>query len=158
MSRNEELKELMLKVLGRLNAPRAVAGNPEGMKQEAEFLCNSIIKLAPSRDYRDWFADFELEVFNNLETRTWPTAKEISKAAKTISQRRPQFKELVRPLTPEGYKPDPLKINAARIKAGQPVCQSYIVGSQSDLLLRKGLVDEYDLDPYREAMLHRNYD
>ena len=58
MSRNEELKQLMLKMLGRLNAPRAVSGNPELMKEEAEFLCDAITKLAPTRGYVDWWKDF----------------------------------------------------------------------------------------------------
>jgi len=153
MSRNEELKQLMLKMLGRLNAPRAVSGNPEAMKEEAEYLCGAIIKLAPTRGYVDWWEDFSDAVFDNLETRSWPTKKDLSTAAKKIAPKRPEFRDLT---GDKSYQPDPLKINAARIKAGQPVCQSYIVGSQSDLLLRKGLVDEYDLDPYREAMLHRN--
>ena len=47
--RNNELKEKTLKMLGRLNAPRAVQNNDENMKSEAEFLCNQIIKLAPQK-------------------------------------------------------------------------------------------------------------
>ena len=35
--RNNELKEKLLKMLGRLNAPRAVQNNDENMKSEAEF-------------------------------------------------------------------------------------------------------------------------
>lgn len=152
MSRNEELKQLMLKMLGRLNAPRAVSGNPELMKEEAEFLCDAITKLAPTRGYVDWWKDFSDAVFDNLETRSWPTKKDLSTAAKKIAPRRPEFRDLT---GDDKYVPDPYKINAARIKAGQAVCQSYIVGKQADILLRKGMVDEYDLDPYREAMLHR---
>lgn len=150
--RNDELRNSTMKMLARLNAPRAVAGNSEAMKQEAEFLCNSVIKLAPSRGYGDWFADFELEVFNNLETRTWPTSKEISKAAKTIAPRRPEFNELVHPMTSEGYKPDTFKINAARIKNYQPVCEKYIVGSEAEHMIRKGYIDENDLQPYKEYL------
>ena len=108
--RNNELKEKMLNLLGRLNAPRAVQGNSENMKSEAEFLCNQIIKLAPSQNYSDWFVDFEENLLSNLETRTWPTAKEISKAAKTIAPKRPEFRELA----PEQYQPNELKINAKR--------------------------------------------
>ena len=80
--RNNELKEKTLKMLGRLNAPRAVQNNDENMKSEADFLCNQIIKLAPSKNYIEWFQDFEQNILSNLETRTWPTAKEISKSAK----------------------------------------------------------------------------
>ena len=150
--RNEELKEMFLSMLGRLNAPRAITNNSEGMKKEAEFLCNAIIKLAPSRGYKEWFDDFELEVFNNLETRTWPTMKEMKKAAKTIAPRRPEFDLLVHPSGFEKYEPDPLKINAARIKNHQPVCEKYVQGAHAEKMLRKGLITEDDLQPYQEAL------
>lgn len=150
--RNDELRNLVMKLLARLNAPRAVAGNTEAMKAEAEFLCNAVIKLAPSRGYVDWFGDFELEVFNNLETRSWPTAKELNKAAKTIAPKRPEFNVLVHPMGQEGYKPDPYKINAARIKNYQPVCEKYIVGSEAEKMIRKGLITEQDLQPYKEYL------
>ncbi|MGI9398015.1 MAG: hypothetical protein ACR2OQ_01775 [Paracoccaceae bacterium] len=152
--RNDELKNLTMKMLARLNAPRAVAGNTEAMKQEAEFLCNSVIKLGPSRGYVDWFAEFELEVFNNLETRTWPTAKEINKSAKTIAPRRPEFNLLVHPMGQEKYEPDPYKINAARIKNHQPVCEKYVQGSHAEKMIRKGLVTEDDLQPYQESLTY----
>ena len=146
--RNSELKEKMLNLLGRLNAPRAVQGNNESMKNEAEFLCDKIIKLAPSKAYTDWFKDFEETLLSNLETRTWPTAKEISKAAKEISPKRQEFKEL----PPEKYQPNDLKINANRINNGEPVAESYIMGQLADQMVRAGLVAEKQLEPYKEYL------
>jgi len=146
--RNEELKTKTLKMLGRLNAPRAVQNNDESMKSEAEFLCNQIIKLAPSQNYTQWFIDFETTLLSNLETRTWPTAKEISKAAKIIAPKRPEFKEL----SSENYQPNELKINAERIKNGQDVGENYIMGAMAEQMVKAGLVAEKQLEPYKEYL------
>jgi len=146
--RNDELKEKTLKMLGRLNAPRAVQNNDENMKSEAEFLCNQIIKLAPSKNYNEWFQDFEENLLSNLETRTWPTAKEISKSARAIAPKRPEFKEL----EPEKYQPNELKINANRINNNEPVGENYIMGAMAEQMVRAGLVAEKQLEPYKEYL------
>tara|TARA_B100000927_G_C16438294_1_gene458601 strand:+ start:522 stop:983 length:462 start_codon:yes stop_codon:yes gene_type:complete len=146
--RNNELKEKMLNLLGRLNAPRAVQGNSESMKSEAEFLCDKIIKLAPNKGYLDWFNHFEETLLSNLETRTWPTAKEISKAAKEIAPKRPEFQEL----PTEKYEPNELKINANRINNGEPVGENYVFGSLAEQMVRAGLVAEKQLEPYKEYL------
>tara|TARA_Y100000004_G_scaffold136538_1_gene154650 strand:- start:669 stop:1130 length:462 start_codon:yes stop_codon:yes gene_type:complete len=146
--RNDELKEKTLKMLGRLNAPRAVQNNDENMKSEAEFLCNQIIKLAPSRNYNEWFKDFEENLLSNLETRTWPTAKEISKSAKAIAPKRPEFREL----EPEKYQPNELKINANRINNNEPVGENYIMGAMAEQMVRAGLVAEKQLEPYKQYL------
>lgn len=146
--RNEELKTKTLKMLGRLNAPRSVQNNNENMKSEAEFLCNQILKLAPSKNYSQWFSDFEENLLSNLETRTWPTAKEISRSAKFIAPKRPEFREL----NPEKYQPNEFKINAERIKNGEPVGESYIMGAMAEQMVRVGLVAEKQLEPYKEYL------
>jgi len=146
--RKEELKVFTLKLLGRLNAPRAVQNNDENMKSEAEFLCGQIIKLAPSQNYRQWFEDFEQNLLSNLETRTWPTAKEISKSAKAIAPKRPEFREL----EPEKYEPNELKINANRINNNEPVGENYIMGAMAEQMVRAGLVAEKQLEPYKEYL------
>jgi len=146
--RNNELKEKTLKMLGRLNAPRAVQNNDENMKSEAEFLCNQIIKLAPSKNYNEWFKDFEENLLSNLETRTWPTAKEISKSAKAIAPKRPEFREL----EPEKYEPNELKINADRINNNEPVGENYVMGAMAEQMVRAGLVAEKQLEPYKEYL------
>ena len=146
--RNNELKEKTLKMLGRLNAPRAVQNNDENMKNEAEFLCNQIIKLAPTKNYNEWFQDFEENLLSNLETRTWPTAKEISKSAKAIAPKRPEFREL----EPEKYQPNELKINANRINNNEPVGENYIMRAMAEQMVRAGLVAEKQLEPYKQYL------
>lgn len=152
--RNNELKEKMLNLLGRLNAPRAVQGNSESMKSEAEFLCDKIIKLAPTKGYIDWFKDFEESLLSNLETRTWPTAKEISRAAKEIAPKRQEFLEL----PPEKYQPNELKINAKRIQKGEPVGESYVMGALAEQMVRAGLVEPSQLEPYKKYLKENKND
>ena len=124
------------------------------MKSEAEFLCNQIIKLAPGKNYNEWFIDFEQNLLSNLETRTWPTAKEISKSAKAIAPKRPEFREL----NPEKYQPNELKINANRINNGEPVGESYITGTLAEQMVRVGLVQEPQLQPYKEYLKNMKKD
>ncbi len=147
--RNDELRNLTMKVLARLNAPRAVSGDTDAMKSEAEFLVKRIIGLAPGKGYTIWFKDFEEQLLGNLETRSWPTAKEISRAAKEIAPKRPELRDLT---GDNIYKPDPLKINAKRIKNGEAVDENYINGKLADQMVRMGLVQEHDLQPYKEYL------
>ena len=105
--------------------------------------------MAPSRQYTEWFSDFEEALLGNLETRTWPTAKEISKAAKDIAPKRP---EIIDYTQQEKYQPDELKINANRIISGQQVGENYIVGTMADQMVRTGLVTQEQLQPYREYL------
>jgi hypothetical protein len=148
MMREQDINILTNKMLARLNAPRAVAGNPEAMKDEALFLCKTINNLAPSKNYKEWFNDFEEAVLGNLETRTWPTIKELKKAAKQIAPLKPHFTDLT---GDNIWKLDPLKIAAKRIKNLEGVEETYVTGSGKQKLLRMGLIVEEDLNPYLEA-------
>tara|TARA_B100000035_G_scaffold253271_1_gene222640 strand:- start:184 stop:657 length:474 start_codon:yes stop_codon:yes gene_type:complete len=147
--RNDELRNNTMKLLARLNAPRAVQGNTDALKTEAQFLVDRVIKLAPSRQYTDWFVDFEEALLTNLESRTWPTAKEISKAAKDIAPKRPEIRDDTQP---KGYEPDELKINAKRIHNKEEVGENYIFGTMAEQMVRKGLVTQEQLQPYREYL------
>jgi len=147
--RNDELRNNTMKLLARLNAPRAVQGNTDAMKTEAQFLVDRVIKLAPSRQYTDWFVDFEEALLTNLESRTWPTAKEISKAAKDIAPKRPEIRDDTQP---KGYEPNELKINAKRIQNKEEVGENYIYGAMADQMVRTGLVTQEQLQPYREYL------
>ena len=75
--------------------------------------------------------------------------KRNAQAAKQIAPRRPEFRDLT---GDNKYQPDPYKINAGRIKRGEPVDEHYINGTEARKLLNKGLVTEADLQPYKEAL------
>ena len=83
-----------------------------------------------------------------METRTWPTAKEISKSAKAIAPKRPEFREL----EPEKYQPNELKINANRINNNEPVGENYVMGAMAEQMVRAGLVAEKQLEPYKQYL------
>ena len=88
-------------------------------------------------------------MLTNLESRTWPTAKEISKAAKDIAPKRPEIRDDTQP---KGYEPNELKINAKRIQNKEEVGENYIYGAMADQMVRKGLVTQEQLQPYREYL------
>ena len=146
--RNDTLKNLTMKLLARLNAPRAVVGNEDATKDEALFIIKKVQNLAPTKDYTEWFEAFKEELLNNLETRSWPTGKHMSNAARAIAPKRPQFRDD----TAEKYRPDPLKINANRIKNKEDVGDNYITGTMADQMLRLGLISEDDLIPYKKYL------
>ena len=150
--REQEINTMTTKLLARLNPPRAISSNAEGIKSEAELLCKTINKMAPSREYQQWFDLFEEAVLSNLETRTWPTIKELKKAAKEIAPKRPEFRDLT---NEPAWHPDLYKINAQRIKNMEPVGEEWISGKKSEQLISRGLIEQTDLDPYRSYLAYR---
>ena len=147
--REEQLQELTLKLLSRLNPPRAIIGQAKAIKDEASFLSKCISRHAPSRGLTDWFEEFEEAVLGNLETRTWPTAKELSKAAREIRKSKPVFADH----NGEGeWLLNPVTINAKRIQGGHPVCETWLSGKRAKSLLATGMVCEADLDRYKKTI------
>ena len=57
--RDEQIQELTLKLLSRLNPPRALTGQAQAIKDEATFLAKCINKVAPSQGLTEWFGEFE---------------------------------------------------------------------------------------------------
>lgn len=143
--RDEKIQELTLKLLSRLNPPRALTGQAQAIKDEATFLAKCINRVAPSRDLTTWFDEFENAVLGNLETRTWPTAKELSKAARQIQKARPVF---VDETGDSSWSIDPVKINAKRIKDGFPVGDTWLTGNSARAILATGICNQSDLDRY----------
>ena len=147
--REEQLQELTLKLLSRLNPPRAIIGQAKAIKDEASFLSKCISRHAPSQGLTDWFEEFEEAVLGNLETRTWPTAKELSKAAREIRKSKPVFADH----SGEGeWLLDPVTINAKRIQGGHPVCETWLSGKGAKSLLATGMVCQADLDRYKKTI------
>ena len=147
--REQQINTMTTKLLARPNPPRAISSNAEGIKSEAELLCKTINKMAPSREYNQWFDLFEEAVLSNLETRTWPTAKELSKAAREIRNSKPVFADH----SGEGeWLLDPVTINAKRIQGGHPVCETWLSGKRAKSLLATGMVCEADINRYKKTI------
>ncbi len=152
--RDEQIQQLTLKLLSRLNPPRALTGQAQAIKDEATFLAKCINRVAPTQGLNDWFENFEEAVLGNLETRTWPTAKELSKAASQIIKARPVF---ANHMGESEWSLSPAKINAKRIQGGFSVCDTWLSGNKLKEILATGLVSENDLHPYkRTASLQRD--
>ena len=151
--RDEQIQQLTLKLLSRLNPPRALTGQAQAIKDEATFLAKCINRVAPGQGLTEWFENFEEAVLGNLETRTWPTAKELSKAASQIQKARPVFANHI---GESEWSLSPVKINAKRIQGGFAVCETWLSGKKSQELLATGMVTENDLHKYqRTASLQR---
>ena len=146
--RDEQIQELTLKLLSRLNPPRALTGQAQAIKDEATFLSKCISKVAPSYNLTDWFEEFEEAVLGNLETRTWPTAKELSKAAQQIRKAKPVFAD---DSVEAEWLLNPVTINAKRIQGGHPVCETWLSGKRSQSLLATGMISESDLAKYKKT-------
>lgn len=148
--RDEQIRELTLKLLSRLNPPRALTGQAQAIKDEATFLAKCINRVAPSQGLTEWFENFEEAVLGNLETRTWPTAKELSKAAQQIQKARPVF---ANETNESDWSLNQVSINAKRIQGGFGVCETWLSGNKAKAILATGLVTENDLNRYQKTAL-----
>ena len=90
-----------------------------------------------------------LKLKETHKSRTWPTAADISKAVTTSMTTSFKGVEAGKP-----WKPDTLEINAARIKNGEPVSETYIRGTMAQKLLDLGMITEAHLQPYLEYLSH----
>ena len=87
-------------------------------------------------------------------SRTWPTAADISKA---ISKS--MLREVKGTVKSGPFVPDVVSINAKRIKAGEPVAQSYITNqSNVQAMLATGLITSEDLQPYKNYLSFHGID
>lgn len=142
--RNDWLVTRMKSFLGRLSPPRVFANNEELKKQEQETLIKTLLKIAPTRSYGEWWNLFEEHLMTNMDYRTWPTLKEMHKAAEAVRPAKKEFSNS----NIEQIKIDECVVNAKRIKAGEPVGEIWLKGRNAEELIRRGLVTEYDLAPY----------
>jgi hypothetical protein len=87
-------------------------------------------------------------------SRTWPTAADISKAISKSMLRE------VKGIVKSGpFIPDVAKINAKRIRAGEPVARNYIANqSNVQAMLDTGLITSEDLEPYKNYLIFHRID
>lgn len=150
MDRNTFLRDKLSNFLQRLNPPKAMQSNAEAQKEEITDLYSRIIKLAPSKEYTDWWKDFTEHLLNNAIARTWPTVRELNEAAKAIAPKRPQFIDE----TKQQWVIDEASVNAKRINAMEPVGEYWVNGKGAKELVRRGLIQAHQLDPYKYYLAH----
>lgn len=88
-------------------------------------------------------ASITREVSRSAKSRTLPTAKEFVDAVKALTQ---SGQIAPRSSTEGAWRIDPLQIALKRIRAGEPLCESWLKGSKREQLLRH--INVGDLEPY----------
>ena len=88
-------------------------------------------------------ASITREVSRSAKSRTLPTAKEFVDAVRTLTQ---SGQIAPRSSTEEAWRIDPLQIALKRIRAGEPLCESWLNGGKREQLLRH--INVGDLEPY----------
>lgn len=88
-------------------------------------------------------ASITKEVSRSAKSRTLPTAKEFVDAVKALTQ---SGQIAPRSSTEGAWRIDPLQIALKHIRAGEPLCASWLKGSKRKELLRH--INVSDLEPY----------
>lgn len=88
-------------------------------------------------------ASITREVSRSAKSRTLPTAKEFVDAVRTLTQ---SGQIAPRSSTEGAWRIDPLQIALKRIRAGEPLCESWLNGGKREQLLRH--INVGDLEPY----------
>ena len=88
-------------------------------------------------------ASITREVSRSAKSRTLPTAKEFVDAVKALTQ---SGQIAPRSSTEGAWRIDPLQIAIKRIRAGEPLCESWLNGGKREQLLRH--INVGDLEPY----------
>lgn len=80
--RSEIIEKRLRSILSRLSPPRSIANNAEAQKSEAAAMLKALSASCPTRGVDDWLDSFEEALFSALETRAWPTLREVKKACR----------------------------------------------------------------------------
>jgi hypothetical protein len=135
--------------LDRRTMPKSLEGKPAAIAAEVESMANAIMRYAGS-PLRDWWPRFEEVLVEANETRSWPTAGECAKAARSISA------PSLRPAEAGDINSD--AIWAKRITSGQACSEHHCWGRPGVELIRKGLISEADLEPFRKRFYFKRVD
>lgn len=82
--RDEFLNDRLSALLDRRSPPQSIKANQAAQLDEIAGLVRAVIRLAPTRDYADWWGRFEDELLSRAKTRAWPTLNEMAAAAQAI--------------------------------------------------------------------------
>jgi hypothetical protein len=88
-------------------------------------------------------ASITKEVSRSAKSRTLPTAKEFVDAVRSLTQ---SGQIATHSSDKEPWRVDPLQIALKRIRAGEPLCESWLAGNKREQLLRH--INVGDLEPY----------
>lgn len=122
--------------------------NENKVRQEIEGLARMVNHKLPSDTTQDHirgtFERASMKLKSAHTSRTWPTGKDIDAAVtKSMTTSHSSL-----PHNKGPWKPDTLEINARRIRAGEPVGETYLTGKLAERMVSKGLVTEEQIAPY----------
>lgn len=144
-AREEYLSSQMNEFLDRYNPPRAILNNPIAMQQEADALLKTVVRFAPTSNYRPWMETMLCALSDGMMTRSWPAPGELVKACKEATGK-PDFsgsRNLV--------EFDSCAVAARNMSNGLPVAETYLYGRMAWELINRGLVTNEMLKQYRTA-------
>ena len=150
MTFDERMSQIRSEITGML-ATYAVPkhlDNENKVRQEIEGLARMVNHKLPNDTtpdhIRGTFERASMKLKSAHTSRTWPTGKDIDAAVtKSMTTTMSSL-----PANKGPWKPDTLAINARRIKAGEPVGETYITGKLAERMVAQGLVTEEELAPY----------
>lgn len=145
MIRDAEIARQFAAWLESYSPPRSIAGNPELTQREAQRLAAVLIKFAPADGYDGWVSQALDQLSYQMKTRAWPTVGELGAVCSNLRKNRASFN--AGPVEPR----DTYEIHAAKMKAGEPVPESFLYGREAVEMIARRIVDEATMTAYRSG-------
>lgn len=142
-AREEYLSNQMNEFLDRFSPPRAIQHNPNAMQQDADAFLETVLRFAPTSDYRPWMKTMLNHLSGGMMTRSWPAPGELVKACKE-ARGKPDLSGSRNPV-----ELDSCAIAAKNMSNGMPVAENYLYGRLAWELIDRGLVTNEILTQYR---------
>lgn len=145
-----DVKAKLARYLERRVMPRHLEGKADATRDELDAMVHRIARAAPAADRLPaWWQRFTDRLDEIATTRAWPSVSEVISAARAAGEGAP-----LRDMTGDG-NPDALfehRRAARKIKAREPIGDSWLWGRNAVVLLANGLVDAEDIDDLRRML------
>lgn len=145
--REQWLTDSLQRYLDRRSMPQGFKEKPQAIRDEIQALAKTLFRLAPSREFQNWWEDFSDRLAEDAKTRAWPTQGEMKDAAMAIR------KGGVQPMAKsDETQINPIKVAATRLRAGEAVGEGWLWGRLCLSLQREEGVTDDELSPFRSAL------
>lgn len=124
--------------------PKALEGKQQAVADEMDALVRTLMRYAGS-PLDAWWAKFEDAIGDKCQTRAWPTQGEIAEVGAALSPRMSSQQSTGGAVDMDRSD----GIWAERIRSGLACAGHFLWGRDGVRLLRKGLVTEEELRPWR---------
>lgn len=118
---NADIAHRLDDFLERRRAPQTFSDNPKLRADQTEAYLTIIRRYAPRGDrLDDWWREFLTRLGEQSETWSWPTEKEVVRAAKDAGARQVNGADR--------WQPDSVEINLRRLNEGQAIGEAWLWG------------------------------